>query len=55
MTDLIKMTSINVAKQLNIFNETGSLTPGKFADIVVLDKDLNVLKTIVEGKVVFDK
>ncbi|WP_027063062.1 N-acetylglucosamine-6-phosphate deacetylase [Mesoplasma seiffertii] len=53
MTELIKMTSINIAKQLNIFAETGSLAKNKLADIVILDKDLKVKRTIVEGCTVF--
>lgn len=55
MCDLINMSSINIAKQLNIFNETGSITVGKKADLVVLDKNFYVLKTIVEGKVYYNK
>ncbi|ATZ18730.1 N-acetylglucosamine-6-phosphate deacetylase [Williamsoniiplasma somnilux] len=54
MTDLIKMTSINAAKQLNVYEQTGSLAPNKLADIVVLDKNLKVLKTIAEGRVIFE-
>ncbi|WP_338984247.1 N-acetylglucosamine-6-phosphate deacetylase [Spiroplasma endosymbiont of Diplazon laetatorius] len=55
MTDLIKMTSINIAKQLNIFDKTGSIENNKIADLVVLNKNLEVEKTIVEGKVVYEK
>ncbi|AUF83554.1 N-acetylglucosamine-6-phosphate deacetylase [Mesoplasma syrphidae] len=51
MTQLIKMTSINIAKQLGIFESTGSLTLNKLADIVVLDENLNVAMTIIEGSV----
>ncbi|PPE05128.1 N-acetylglucosamine-6-phosphate deacetylase [Williamsoniiplasma lucivorax] len=55
MLDLIKMSSINIAKQLNIYNKTGSLAPKKLADIVVLDRDLHVEMTIAEGKVIYAK
>lgn len=53
MTDLIKMTSINIAKQLNIFDTVGSIEVNKLADLVVLDDDLYVNKVLVEGKIVF--
>ncbi|WFQ92603.1 N-acetylglucosamine-6-phosphate deacetylase [Mycoplasma feriruminatoris] len=53
MTDLIKMTSINIAKQLNIFDITGSIEVNKLADLVVLDDDLYVNKVLVEGRIVF--
>ncbi|AUM62633.1 N-acetylglucosamine-6-phosphate deacetylase [Spiroplasma monobiae] len=55
MTDLIKMTSINIAKQLNIFNKTGSIEVGKSADLVVLNKEMSVIKTFVEGKSVYER
>lgn len=55
MTDLIKMTSINVAKQLGIFNKTGSITENKLADLVILDKKLFVKMTISEGNIIFRK
>ncbi|AUB31522.1 N-acetylglucosamine-6-phosphate deacetylase [Spiroplasma floricola] len=55
MPDLVKMTSINIAKQLKIFSQRGSIEENKFADLVVLNNDLQVLKTIVEGKVIYEK
>ncbi|AGR42096.1 N-acetylglucosamine-6-phosphate deacetylase [Spiroplasma diminutum] len=55
LTDLIKMTSINIAKQLNIYNQRGSIEKNKYADLVVLSKDLQVLKTFVEGELVYER
>ncbi|AGR41126.1 N-acetylglucosamine-6-phosphate deacetylase [Spiroplasma taiwanense] len=55
MSDLIKMTSINIAKQLNIFEKTGSIEINKKADLVILNKDLFVEKTIIEGKISYEK
>ncbi|QHX36638.1 N-acetylglucosamine-6-phosphate deacetylase [Spiroplasma sp. BIUS-1] len=55
MSDLIKMTSTNIAKQLNIFDSTGSIEVNKFADLVVLNDKLEVEKTFVEGKVVYER
>jgi len=37
--ELLKMATINGAKNLGIENETGSITPGKSADLVLLKKD----------------
>lgn len=53
MLDLIKMTSINIAKQLNVIDQTGSLVPNKLADIVVLDRELKVKMTIAEGRIIY--
>ncbi|AKX34048.1 N-acetylglucosamine-6-phosphate deacetylase [Spiroplasma litorale] len=54
MNELIKMTSINISKQLNIFDKTGSIDINKKADLVVLDDQLNILKTIVEGRILYE-
>lgn len=53
ISSAIRMVSVNPAKVLNIFSEVGSLEPGKEADMVIMDKDMNVLKTIVGGRVVY--
>ena len=53
--DMIYLTSINAAKQLNIFDKTGSIEVGKFADLTVLDNHDQVVYTIVEGKIVFQR
>ena len=47
--DLIKMVTSTPAKTIGIFNERGSIEPGKFADLVVLDEDLMVKGVLLEG------
>ncbi len=49
LPDVIRMASLNAAKQLTLGASTGSLVKGKEADIVLLDKDLNVVSTFVQG------
>lgn len=49
LCDVSKMASLNPAKTLGIENETGSIAIGKYADLVVLDKDLNVENTFING------
>ena len=48
--EVSKMASKNSAETLSIYNETGSITVGKYADIAVLDKDYNVVTAFVNGK-----
>ena len=36
----------NPAKSIGIYEETGSLTPGKRADIVLADETLNLVKVL---------
>ncbi|MEB7825459.1 N-acetylglucosamine-6-phosphate deacetylase [Staphylococcus chromogenes] len=52
LEDLWRVTSYNQAKALNILHQKGSLREGKHADIVILDQEINVLKTIKMGYVV---
>jgi len=46
------LASTNPAKITGLKSK-GSLSRGKDADIVVIDKDFNVLMTIVEGRIVY--
>ncbi|VEU82704.1 N-acetylglucosamine-6-phosphate deacetylase [Acholeplasma hippikon] len=47
------MASVNPAKQLNLFNEVGSIEVGKKANLVILDKNFNVVETIIKGQSVY--
>ncbi|HSW69066.1 MAG TPA: N-acetylglucosamine-6-phosphate deacetylase [Gammaproteobacteria bacterium] len=51
--DAVQCAANNPAKLLGVFAEKGSILPGKDADLVVLDDELNVVMTIVQGEVVF--
>lgn len=47
----IKASTINPAKSAGLYDTVGSLKEGKQADVVVLDKDLNVKLVVLAGKV----
>lgn len=49
LPDIIRMASLNVARQLGLGARTGSLVEGKDADIAILDRNLNVVSTFVQG------
>ncbi|MGB6371221.1 MAG: N-acetylglucosamine-6-phosphate deacetylase [Atribacterota bacterium] len=49
----VQMASFNPAKCLGIDDKKGSLEPGKDADIVILNKNLETELTIVAGKIVY--
>ncbi|MEM4488910.1 MAG: N-acetylglucosamine-6-phosphate deacetylase [Desulfurococcaceae archaeon] len=55
--EVFKMTSTNPARSINadILEKIGLLKPNYKADIVVLDQNLEVAMTIVEGNVVYQK
>ena len=52
-TQAVDYASANPAKNLGLFSERGSIEVGKRADLAVLDKDYNVLYTVVGGEVVY--
>ncbi|MCD1163846.1 N-acetylglucosamine-6-phosphate deacetylase [Peribacillus frigoritolerans] len=55
MTDIIKMTAENPAKQLLIFDRKGSIQVGKDADLVILNDRLDVEMTFCRGNLAFKK
>lgn len=47
----VRCASVNPAKSIGIYEECGSIAPGKRADVVLLDKEtLEVKKVILKGK-----
>jgi len=53
LAKVIQMASFNPAKSIGIDDKKGSLEPGKDADIVILNKNLETELTIVAGKIVY--
>ncbi len=51
----VRAASLNAAESAHLDDRKGSLTPGKDADIILMDEDCNVLKTIVRGVCKFQK
>lgn len=52
-TDAVDFASANPAKNLGLYDERGSIEEGKRADFAVMDKDYNILCTVIGGKVVY--
>jgi len=49
----VKMATMNPAVVINVDENKGSLEPGKDADIVIIDDEINVYMTIVKGNIVY--
>jgi N-acetylglucosamine-6-phosphate deacetylase len=49
LPQVIRMASLTPAERTGIAQEVGSLEVGKRADIVVMDKELNVVNVFVNG------
>lgn len=53
--EAIKMASLNPSRLLNIDKSIGSIREGKKANLVILDDNFNVVKTLINGKEVFTR
>lgn len=53
LEDIVYMTAVNPAKQLGLFASKGSIARGKDADLVVLDKNHEVVLTLCRGEIAF--
>jgi N-acetylglucosamine-6-phosphate deacetylase len=53
LTEAVEMLTATPAKIMGIYDETGSITPGKYADMVIFDEDFNVDTTIIGGEIAF--
>lgn len=53
LEDVIKMASVNPAKQINVFDRKGSIKEGKDADLLIVDEALNIHYTLCNGVVSF--
>ncbi len=53
LTDAVRMMTATPASIMNISDRKGSLIPGKDADIVIFDKEIQVQKTISKGKIIY--
>ena len=54
LLDTIKMMTLTPAKIMKIDDKKGSIRKGKDADLVIFDKDIRVLTTIIEGNVIYN-
>lgn len=55
IADIWRCFSLNACKALRIDDQTGSITVGKRADLVLLDTDLGVVWTMVGGEMVYER
>jgi N-acetylglucosamine-6-phosphate deacetylase len=51
----IKMASLNPARAMGFASRLGSVTPGKDANLTVIDEDVNVFMTLVKGEIVYNQ
>jgi N-acetylglucosamine-6-phosphate deacetylase len=54
VSEVFNMASLNPAKAIRCDERLGSLEAGKDADIIITDKDINVIKTIKKGRLIYE-
>jgi N-acetylglucosamine-6-phosphate deacetylase len=50
LADAVRAAAVNSAQAIGVFDRVGSLEPGKRANVVVLDGELNVKNVFFHGK-----
>lgn len=54
LTDAVKMMTLNPARVMGVDGRKGSLSAGKDADLIVFDKDINIMRTVIAGQSVYE-
>lgn len=52
LEDAVTCATMNPAKQTGIYDKVGSITTGKYANLVLLDKNLNIVSVILKGNII---
>jgi N-acetylglucosamine-6-phosphate deacetylase len=55
LSDAIKTATIYPTRVIGVDERKGSLVPGKDADIVILDEDIEIYTTIVAGEIQYSR
>lgn len=53
LSEAVRLATENAAKSLSVFDEMGSIAPGKAANLAVVDDDVNVYMTVRDGKIIY--
>lgn len=52
MVDAVRIASLSPAKAIKVDDRKGSIEVGKDADLILIDDEINIFKTLVRGKLV---
>lgn len=55
LLDAVRMATATPARILGIDDRKGSLIKGKDADVLILDKDIQIQTTIINGEIIYNK
>jgi N-acetylglucosamine-6-phosphate deacetylase len=51
LASAVKCAAVNPAKEIGSYKEYGSITPGKYANLVLLDEEYQIKKVILKGRI----
>lgn len=51
---VLKSLTVNPAKQLGVYNETGRISLGKYADLIVINNNMEIKLVIIKGRLAVD-
>ena len=54
LKDAFRLGTLNPAIAARLDNELGSLSPGKRADLIVIDDEINLYMTMVGGRILHE-
>ena len=54
MGNAVRMLTENPARVMGIADRKGSLKAGLDADVIIFDENVNIKKTIIEGKIIYE-
>lgn len=54
INEIVNMASLNQARAIGIDDKLGSIKKGKIADLTIFDENVNIIKTIVNGNIVYE-
>lgn len=55
LVDAVQMITATPARMMGVQDNIGTLAPGKAADLVIFDDHIHIQKTIINGRVVYDR
>ncbi len=53
ISDVVRMLTANPAGVMGVLDRKGTIAPGKDADVVIFDEDINVRRTIINGNIIY--
>ena len=54
LNEIVNMASLNPARRVGIADRKGSIEPGKVADFAIADENMQIVRTVLRGRTIFE-